>query len=166
VGIVRAVEAEILPDTTPQWHVLTVESGREQTVAAHLVSRRFAMYLPMFKLAGSDRHRPLFPGYLFLFCWDFARHWGRLRMIPYLYGALPSPDCPAIIPDSIIDAIQAQETALWWPSQARPRRRWRRRAASESGSVNRVFMASYAALTRLDDAGRNSVLYKALGLCF
>jgi hypothetical protein len=157
-----AINAELVAGSIPCWHVLTVECGREQTVASHLAGRRFAMYLPMLKPAGGSS-RPLFPGYLFLFCWDFAAHWGRLRMIPHLYGALPSPDRPAIVPDSIIDAIQAQETALWWPRQARPRRRWRR-AVSDSGPAERLSLSPYAALTCLDDVGRNNVLRQVLGL--
>src|SRR5579863_981767 len=113
--------AEILPDVRPQWHVLTVEPARERTAVAHLVGRRFGIYLPEMpaeiKRCGKVLKfmRPMCPGYVFAYVWDIERHRDRLLACVGVTGILRMADDAtiaspyAIVPDAVIDRMRAEE---------------------------------------------------------
>ena len=67
--------AEIETDVTATWHIIETMPAHEQSAAAHLVGRRFGVYLPETEQWEVHRGhkvkmlRPLFPGYLFVFVW-------------------------------------------------------------------------------------------------
>ena len=112
------INAEIVGDVSPSWHILTVEPMRETTAAAHLIARRFGVYLPTVPILrlgrggriSMARLAPMFPGYLFVFVWDVARHWGRMRALPGVRNLMLQGDgAPAVISDHLINAVQVTE---------------------------------------------------------
>lgn len=136
--------AEIVPGTEPQWHLLRVVPGREAAAAAHLVARRFGIYLPMFRMYRM-RHgrrvmhsRVMFPGYVFLFVWDEERHRRRINACPYVRGLVF--DCagrPVVVPDQVVrdlQVIEYREDATLAAARGGKARR-RRRMAEEAGPL-------------------------------
>lgn len=169
-------DAELMGNA-PQWYIAITAPNSERSAAAHLVGRRFGVYLPEIeKRIPASRKRParverrsMFPGYLFLFVWDIEAHVRRIRACPGIINLMYNGDNPAIIPDLLIDRIQTQEFEQL--RFVRPKRqRWRTCKlldVEDDGSNNIVAIHSYSALhdiAKLDDRGRNSLLHKALGL--
>jgi transcriptional antiterminator NusG len=116
------LSAEIVPNATPRWHVLETRSNHERVVGAHLVARRFGMYVPETEedivRRGRKLHvtRLMFTGYVFVFVWDIMAHMSRLETIPGVARVLchpPTPDghpaTPVIIPDKAIDIVRVEE---------------------------------------------------------
>ena len=100
-----------------RWHVVHTRSGREKFAAGHLERQGFTTYLPVCR-----RHRrhargaapilaPLFPRYLFVEA-DLAQD--RWRSINGTYGVrhlVCMGDRPSRVPDGVVEAIRARETA-------------------------------------------------------
>ncbi len=166
--------AEIVDGCEPLWHVLIVEPASERITAAHLVGRRFGVYLPEFdkkvvQPSGRVRlvRRRLFPGYLFLFVWDVMRHMRRIRACPGAIHLLFDGSHPAVVPDKLIDRMQAIEAGMINLKADRPRRRRRKLANADETDNEIVSVRCYSALDgveHLDDGGRISALHRALGL--
>jgi transcription antitermination factor NusG len=176
------LDAEIL-DATPCWHVVVTVPNHENIAAAHLIGRRFGIYLPELKkqsLGSNGRvaHnylRPMFPGYLFIFVWGINQHWARIRACPGVVGILLDSGKAAVVSDRLIVEMQVRETVERERHNIHiPRRRrahWRRRRLDEElrtmvGDRN-VSISSYSALGEIegmDDKERISLLHRALGL--
>lgn len=171
--------AEIVPETEPLWHVLLTAPSHEAIATAHLVGRGFGAYLPTFSReiparAGRAAHRvtrPLFPGYVFLFVWDIAKHWRRIVACPGISSVLMMDGVsPAVVPDEVIDQIQAVEFKELGKSLVRPRRRWRKKKQIEeeyraSEHIVAIHTRSYwREIKSLDDQARIDLLRHALGL--
>jgi transcription antitermination factor NusG len=138
----------------------------------------------------TTRMLPMFPCYLFVFVWGIDRHWRRIESCPGVMGALflHGDDMPAAVPDRIMDHIQAAETELRLHGgvverghvverkKKRPRRKKRREPVRdpdlppgiELGPTQELVTIStksyFADVGMLDEAARNSLLMKALGL--
>lgn len=112
-------DAEMVPGHEGQWLIVRTEGGREQTAAAHLIGRRFGVYLPHFKetlvVRGRkmERTRMLFPGYLFVFVWGASQHVRRILAVPGVIEVMMIGGRPAIVPDDLIDRIREQENCHW-----------------------------------------------------
>jgi transcription antitermination factor NusG len=166
--------AQIVPGATPQWHALTVHPAQERIAAAHLSGRRFGVYLPCttrdIVVKGHKRRydSPMFPGYLFLFVWDFRSHWERVRACPGVSGYLAVNDAgaAAVIPDGFINRMQAKEAGMMIGSL--PRRRRRRRNSPIVDANDEIVSVSCKRWTfdheELDRPEENHLLHKALGL--
>ena len=99
------------------WYVVHTQAGREKSAAAHLQRQGFATYLPVCR---QRRRRtrgaamivaPLFPRYLFVEA-DLAQD--RWRSINGTYGVrhlVCMGDRPSRVPDGVIAAIRARESA-------------------------------------------------------
>lgn len=179
-------EAEIVPNCQPHWHLITVRPAQERIACAHLVGRRFGIYLPEFDhteiVRGRMRHRSenLFPGYVFLFVWDIMAHWRRLRACPGVHRIMLDGDWPVIVPDRVIKEIQDQEFDMLMEGPKSPlkqipkkrgKRGYRREAAPTSNGAEtaEVFVSMstrsfWGELAALDGDGRNRLLHQALGL--
>lgn len=155
-----------------QWHVLTTYPGHERIAAGHLIARRFGVYLPEIERQNVGRGRGvsrslMFPGYVFLFAWNFARNWPRAKACTGISGILYRSDgTPAIMPDTDIKDIQATE---WRELLATPH--WRKRSRCRANKYKHepmtitVSTKSYwDEVAKQDDPGRESALHKALGL--
>lgn len=175
-------EAEIVPGCPALWHIVVTYASHEKIAAAHLVGRGFGVYLPERDKAwftrGVRRQRriPLYPNYLFLFVWDIERHLRRIHACTGVMRILLAGDKPAVVPDSVIDEMQATEfnqTELpsdWRSTPLKKKRRRRRgrgeRAPEEPEADGPITISTYNALVdiSLDASERISALHKALGL--
>lgn len=166
--------AEIVPGHEPYWHVVVVEPRAERIAAAHLVGRRFGVYLPEFDVRmpaarGRDTYmasRPIFPGYLFLFVWDVEQHLRRIQACPGVFRLMYDGGRPVIVSDAIMDQIQAIEGFNLVNSRIRRRRVRRREPLSLEPDVEVTVstLSLFEGIKGLDDRGRVSILHRALGL--
>lgn len=172
-------EAEIVPGADPMWHVITTPPGHESIAAAHLIARRFGVYVPMIDrkqvINGKEviRSSPMFPKYVFLFVWDLEAHWRRIRSCTGVSGLLRVGDEPFVVPDSVIDIFQRTEFKLLvdTASDERPKRKRRRRRSVEERAPENdqhpvtISTKSYLqGIEALDDESRSALLPEVLGL--
>lgn len=121
-GPVNPLSAEIIAGVTPAWHVLETLPNHERSVAAHLVARRFGVFVPETEAdiirRGRKLHitRLMFTGYVFVFVWDILAHTSRIESIPGVARIMRHPateQCffgkPVSISDELIDRIRAVE---------------------------------------------------------
>lgn len=169
--------AELVPECSARWHVITTAPMSETTAAKHLVDRGFGVYIPTFNrtrmVRGQlrDLNISLFPGHIFLFVWDILRHWRRIRACPGVVSIMTTDERPVVVDDVIIDQMQAIEfnNIVLLPAKAKRRRRRREEGPAPDDMPDNKFVSittkSYwTGIEKLDNNGRNSVLYKALGL--
>lgn len=185
--------AEIVPGVTPRWHVIETVPNHERIVAAHLVARRFGMFVPEIEgdivRRGRKLHftRLMFTGYVFVFVWDIGSHWDRITGIPGVSSIMCGRDnlgcvTPVVLSDAVIDKIRAVENTKrplltisggeitgQKKKKGRYRRKPRERAdieAEQGGEIVacRAWDAFQDAIATLDSEGRNQTLMTALGL--
>jgi transcription antitermination factor NusG len=113
----RERNAEVFPDVTPHWHVVTVLPGKERAAADDLSERCFGIYLPESEHTEIRRGRKIelkrlmIPGYVFVFVWDVDRHIDRIRACDGVRGLLFMDGRVVIVPDMLINRIRARENA-------------------------------------------------------
>lgn len=168
-ALAHPLNAQIVVDCTPRWHVVITRPGEEGIASGHLIGRRFGVYQPMETRqypacrgrAAYSRNLPLFRGYLFVFVWDINAHVRRIMACPGISRVLCDGSRAAVVPDRLINELQAREAGM----TAIPRRSKRNKRNHETVEIIRI--APYSALhgiESLDDAGRISLLHQALGL--
>jgi transcription termination/antitermination protein NusG len=151
-----------------KWYVLQIHPQHEGIAAAHLIGRRFKVYLPTM-LSTSTRSirrrkvkiaRPIFPGYLFIFI-DFDRD-DRLHFVhnaPGVHKFLQLGTDLAIISQLDMDRIGRIEEALMKPRE--------KASIWNVGEVVRIgdgpFTGLTAKIARLDENDRITVLLTLLG---
>lgn len=117
--------AEIYEDVSPCWHVIETHPSRERTAAAHLIARRFGVFIPEKEETVVRRGRKfdqtslMFRGYIFVFVWDILEHIDRIKAVPgvmrLVYVENASADDtkgrrrPATLTDEQVDQIRAVE---------------------------------------------------------
>lgn len=167
------------------WHAITVAPNCDRIVAAHLMGRRFGVYLPETLGHRAGSRESLLPGYVFLFVWGIDDHAERILGCPGVIDFLRMGLSREIvlIPDEIIDEVREIENRLMptiLPAAAiamaggaskKKKKRWRKgRKAKEiidhSDEVVAVYPYSpmIAAMEGLDSAGRISAFLSAIGL--
>lgn len=166
--------AEIVPGCDPSWHAINTAPMEESIAAAHLVGRRFGVYVPTFEQVSIVRgkriakRRPLFPGHIFLFVWDIHRHLRRIRSCPGVVRVLTVDERPVVVEDEAIDRMQAIEfNGIDVELPKRRRKRKHRQFDVESAAPNEIVIRTrsfWTGVEALDDEGRVGVLHKALGL--
>jgi transcription antitermination factor NusG len=182
--------AEIVPEVKPAWYVIETFPNQERSVAAHLIARRFGMFLPETEddviRRGRKVHvaRPMFAGYVFVFVWDIEKHWSRIIGAPGVVRVMMQTvsdgvsNAPAVVPDEVIDKIRAVENGkrplpdvvmtdeVTGKSKKKPRR-WRKAKSQPKVEILRVraWDAFQDAIATLDSDGRNQTLRQALSLC-
>jgi len=133
--------AEVIRGLRPEWYVLQIVPTQERVAAAHLVGRRFGIFLPELeehRLVRGRRRRvllPMFPGYVFVFAWLGPRNYHRIKSCPGVWDFLCVEQRPAVISDAALNAIRAVENKqrpLVVSQEAigtfkKARRGWRRR---------------------------------------
>ncbi|MGJ5163179.1 transcription termination/antitermination NusG family protein [Bradyrhizobium sp. HKCCYLR1051] len=176
------------------WHVIETMPNQEGIAASHLVGRRFGIYVPetehtiIRRGRKVDVRRPMFPGYVFVFVWDIAQHWRRLRSIPGVARivTMTAEDGtiePAVVPDAKIDLIRLVENSerpLWHDAvvsvaepakKKRSKRRKGRKHKEETADVIvgdklvwRTWDAFRDGIADVDSDKRNQTLIAALSL--
>lgn len=191
---VNPLSAEIVPEVSPNWHVLETHPNHERTVASYLIARRFGMFVPETEAdevrRGRKMHvtRLMFTGYVFVFVWDIGKHANRLMAIPGVARIMCYEDSlkrpkPVVVSDAIIDQIRAVENSkrplpavmvdddVVYPKKKRARWRKHRKDKSEVEQERandimsvRPWSAFQDALIALDESGRDQALMRALSL--
>lgn len=175
-------DAQIMPDCSPAWHVLTTGPAQERTAAAHLAGRRFGVYVPEFEETTIRRGKPrtivapLFRGYVFTFVWDIDLHRDRIMACPGITAIMRRTDGSAVVlSDSLIDQIRATENAerplrMTIETVAR-KKRWRQSIKKikeidvrDWDIIGAQAYSPFNRVAELDQAARNRLLMNALGL--
>lgn len=173
-GKAGPLNAEIVPDCMPHWHIVTTEPSSEDRALRHLSERGFGVYLPCFDRRMGDIVRgPIFPRHLFVFVWDVLRHWRRLRDCPGVTAILVKDDQAVVIGDRDIGRIQMMEIGqlglMARSAGKRPRRGFRRDRAERDDGPSEVGVtisckSHWDVVVGLDPEARVGVLHRALGL--
>jgi transcription antitermination factor NusG len=113
--------AEIIPGKTPAWYVIETHPNRERTAAAHLIARRFGVFVPEKEQTLIIRGRKveqtvlMFRNYIFVFVWDIRQHIHKINAVPGVMRVLfvqqgeGREPKPAVLSDEKIDQIRAVE---------------------------------------------------------
>jgi len=90
------------------WSVAQTESQREGVAENFLKQKNYETYLPKIitKAGARERVVPLFPAYIFL---RIEAGWYDARWSPGVLKILMADDCPAVISDKTVLAIQKRE---------------------------------------------------------
>lgn len=192
-GAFNPFAAEIVPGITPKWHLIETLPNHERTAAAHLIARRFGIFVPETeetiirrgcKIEGYKRL--MFTGYLFVFVWDICAHLSRIQACPGVARVISVDDEPAVITDRQIDQIRAVENSkrplsmvmdAEVVSTKKKKRRWSKnnkdkkevelelqRQRDNEIIACRPWSPFQDSLLSLDSEGRNQTLLNALGL--
>ena len=186
-GDVNPLAAELVLGIVPSWYVLSVQPAQERLAAAHLVGRRFGIFVPEFeqwRLFREKRQKkvlPMFPGYVFVFTWLSAANHHRVVSCPGVVDFLRRvTGAPAIVDDALIDAVRIQENKqrpmvldCETVGFVRGRRGYRRfrKIVHEQQTIEdtqvigvHTWSALRDGLQELDGNGRNRLLHEALGV--
>jgi transcriptional antiterminator NusG len=123
VGIVDPVDprmADMAPGVTGSWILVETYPNEERTVAAHLVARRFGIYVPEIQQTIVRRGRKIevtrlmFTSLIFVFVWGVERHWKRIISVPGVarirtITAANDRTIPLVVPDQVINRIRVCE---------------------------------------------------------
>lgn len=154
------------------WFILLTEPQMERKAAAHLIGRRFKVYLPeelVWTTRGVRRRkveirRPMFRGYLFIrlgFIADGDR-WSVVTSVPGVHKFMRTGDDYAIVPDSIMQKVAGVEEELLKPKPVRGPS-----AIFSPGETVRIsdgpFSGFQAQIESLDDSKRITILLPFLG---
>jgi transcription antitermination factor NusG len=156
--------AQIVPDTTPYWHIVKTAPGQENKAATFLEDRCIGIFLPKFvrgaRLVTNHElinlsDKLLFPGLIFVFVWDILTHWRRIMACPGVQSIMvDGNEKPVIVPDSEINHIQVLQYVL---GISKPKRRKR------YASANDRIVISTASYWHVDGKERNRLLAQQLG---
>jgi transcription antitermination factor NusG len=168
--------AEVVPGISPQWHLVETLAGQEFKAVKFLVDRQFGVFLPTFdgyvnrKLHGVDMcggRKLIFPGHVFVFVWDIALHWRRIMSCPGV-GAilLERPEQPVVVPDKVIDKIQALQFGFFEPTISRRKRAKLKHQGKQHGNENITLTcpSRWQDMPALAPDQRIGLLRRALGL--
>ncbi len=109
------IDAEIT-EGMADWYLVRTFPGDDIRAMRWLARRRFGVFQPMQQRhANRNDHRlvqgfePVFPGWLFVFCWDIKKMRARIRSCPGVMQILcdPATDKPVPIEETFIDRLRA-----------------------------------------------------------
>lgn len=91
-------DAEVTEGACADWYLIQTFPGDEARAARWLARRRFGVFRPMQQRhAGRNAHKlvqgwePVFPGWLFVFCWDVEKMFWRIVNCPGVMSILCEP---------------------------------------------------------------------------
>ena len=186
LGNFTQFQAQLRPGFRSEWFIISTIPGQERIAAAHLIGRRFIVYVPEIECEPTLEHNKIkagkkldhiesmYPGYIFVLIWDIEFHWHRLQDCPGVLNLIvTSSGTPAIVSTEMLNEIKSIENIL------RPlhfsadlidkkKRRWRRsRVPQEVIPENEIIsVRTWSAFKdgNLDSEARNALLHRALGL--
>lgn len=103
------MEAEITEGATADWYLVYTFPGEDLRAMRWLARRRFGVFRPMQqredKRSGTvvQGWEPIFPGWLFVFCWDIRKLKTRLRNCPGVFEILCDPVTQQPAPVDTVD---------------------------------------------------------------
>lgn len=113
----RLTDCEITDGMTAEWFLVRSFPGDDARALRWLARRRFGAFRPMQqKRAGRNKEHivqgwePIFPGWLFVYCWDIGKMKTRIETCPGVMSLLCYADSarPVPIPQDFIDRLRAQ----------------------------------------------------------
>lgn len=155
-GAFNPLVAEMVPGISPAWHLIETHPNQERTAAAHLVARRFGVFVPESEhdvvRRGRKRHvtRLMFTGYLFVFVWSVLYHRERIEACPgvkrIVNKTMPDgSESPAVVSDKEINLIRAVENgqrplpAIMLPADiSRPKSKKKRKSRKKKKELVKV----------------------------
>jgi hypothetical protein len=168
--------AEIVDDVRPQWHLVQTMAGQELKAVRFLAARQFGVFLPSFTADVPRRlgdlelctsRRLIFPGHVFVFVWDVLAHWRRIMSCPGVARILMDrAEHPVVVPERVIDLVQAMQFGFALDRPSRRRRR-RERCQGSRPICDQVVLtcrSHWRDVVTLAPAGRIGLLHRALGL--
>jgi transcription antitermination factor NusG len=181
---VNPLMAQVVAGWHPEWYVLQILPAHERIAAAHLIGRRFGIFLPEVEERRTTRGRrrrvllPMFPGYVFVFAWLAPRNYDRIRSCPGVFDFLCVKQAPAVISDAAINVVRAienkqQPLVVERDAVGMVKKRYRGfrryRVVHNEQTINDeeiIGVHTWSALwdRGLDGNGRNRLLHQALGV--
>lgn len=111
-----ALDYEIGEGVRAQWYLVRTAPGDDARALRWLARRRFGVFSPKQQRrtrkdggAVVQGFEPVFPGWLFVFCWDVGRMKARIEACPGVAGLLcfPGTGRPVPIGEGFIDELRA-----------------------------------------------------------
>lgn len=111
------LDAEIDEDDDANWYLVNTFPGDDLKAMRYLARRRFGVFRPMQqrKAARTEGQRigvmePIFPGWLFVYCWGIRKMRWRIVNAPGVMGVFSDPVSlrPIIIPDDFVMRLRAE----------------------------------------------------------
>jgi transcription antitermination factor NusG len=125
------INAEMVADMQAAWYLIETVPGHERVAAAHLVGRRFMIFVPDMRYEPLRRRDPkdgkwkfergekldrlqrMFVGYIFVFCWLDDANYHRIQAIPGVRRLVCWPEGNiATFTDRQIDELRSLEIIL------------------------------------------------------
>ncbi|MGY4472615.1 transcription termination/antitermination protein NusG [Bradyrhizobium sp. USDA 3364] len=148
------------------WYVVQTQVNAEIKAAVNLGQQGYSVYLPRYLKRRSHARkvetvaRPLFPRYLFVAIDLAAQRWRAIQSTLGVSHLVCVGDRPALVQDSVIDALKVREDRSGFIELAR-------RAAFAPGDrvriVDGAFVDSLALVEGVSDHDRVAVLLNMLG---
>jgi len=96
------------------WHLLMTKPREDDRAEAHLLNQDYELFRPLLRQHKIKKGvqvvvtEPLFPRYIFIRLDDVLGNWSRIRSTRGVAKMVRFTDLPAIVPDSLIAALQNQ----------------------------------------------------------
>jgi len=158
------------------WHIVETAPGAERKAVRSLADRGFGVFLPEFagdamrlryygKTIAIGGTRLIFPGHVFLFVWGVEANWRRVLECPGVRGIVQRADRPIVVPDAVIDHLQALQFGTMPRRGRRPSRRTRHQGDAPGELLITVSTRSFwREISASDAEGRIGLWHRALGL--
>jgi transcription antitermination factor NusG len=109
-------DAEIVAGVSAEWYLIQTFAGDDVRAMRWLARRRFGVFRPMQQRVDRESGRrlqgfePVFPGWLFVFCWMDIETFGRLVSVPGVHGLLCYPNTlrPVVVGDDFVQRIRKE----------------------------------------------------------
>jgi transcriptional antiterminator RfaH len=104
-------------DSRSRWYVAQTHPHAEARASLHLHRQGFETYLPRYRKTRRHARRieaiaaPLFPGYLFVAIDLATQRWLPIRSTVGIARLIGEGDCPAVVPDCVLEALRARQDA-------------------------------------------------------
>lgn len=109
-SVSASLEAEIEEDDAADWYLVHTFPGEDIKAMRYLARRRFGVFRPM-QQRGTGRNdgrvtqgwEAVFPGWLFVFCWNVRKMRSRICSSPGVIGILSDPVSQRPVPVDVVD---------------------------------------------------------------
>lgn len=112
-----SMEAEITEGSRADWYLINTFAGEDLKAMRYLARRRFGLFRPMQQRTKARNEgqsiggmEPVFPGWLFVYCWDVKAMRSRILSAPGVFSMLCDPVTldPVTIGDDFIQRLRGK----------------------------------------------------------
>lgn len=171
--------AEIKPDCSAKWHLITTYPSKEDAAAEWLADRGIGVFVPRFAKGAVMRLKDsrtqceeaidlsdklIFPGRILAFVWDVLAHWRRIKACPGVCSIMVDDrERPIVVSDAQVSKIQFLQFSLT-PQPRRKRKRYRRSMSLAEESTPSILTISTKSYWSPDPEARIDALEQDLGI--